>query len=665
MTQSPESSSKVDVHVHSKHSDRPSEWFLRRIGSPESFVEPIEVYRRAKERGMDFVTISDHNCIEGALEIAHLDGVFLSNEVTTYLPEDGCKLHLLALGITEEQFRFMVAEIFERLIHEREDKPSVSSRVRGALGRSALRRNASEIERQLLDQLSSLAAHADETQSADGHPRDSSADWRTFRRASRVAHLVGFDFFDRLFQNLGSGRLLDACQAFASLAPVGLGIAPYLTAFATQHKDESFLREVAEHFPWAARHRQKTGRICWMTDTFGDVNGVAKMIQILGEEAGRQGIELEVLTCEQGSDGRPWRKNFQPVGTFRLPEYDAQELAFPPFLEIAETIESRGYDEIIISTPGPMGLLGLLCAKLLGLRTVGIYHTDFPAYVEALTDNRALAGMTRSFMLWFYDQMDTVEVPSEAYRTQLLAGGLSRDKLRLLRRGVDTRRFDPARRDLAFWRRFESVALARSSGRELLRLLTVSRLSHEKNLHHLLAELRLLRDCDWVLYVVGDGPARDELAQAAAGLPVVFTGFLEGDDLANAYASSDLFVFPSVTDTFGNVVLEAQASGLPCVVSRQGGPAEIIVPGQTGLAASTAEAGIFAQAVRLLLEDDELRREMATLARTHALRFSCEEVVRALAGRDEAGERIEETDREPASSSRQDDDVAVVLTAWS
>ena len=90
---------KVDLHVHSKYSDRPSEWILRRIGAPESFVEPIELYRIAKSRGMDFVTISDHNCIDGALEIAHLADTFISDEVTTYFPEDGCKVHFLVCGI--------------------------------------------------------------------------------------------------------------------------------------------------------------------------------------------------------------------------------------------------------------------------------------------------------------------------------------------------------------------------------------------------------------------------------------------------------------------------------------------------------------------------------------------------------------------------------------
>ncbi len=92
--------SRCDLHVHSKASDRPSEWYLERIGAPESFTEPLEVYRTARARGMDFVTLTDHDTIDGALEIAHLPGAFLSCEVTAAFPEDGAPIHLLVWGIT-------------------------------------------------------------------------------------------------------------------------------------------------------------------------------------------------------------------------------------------------------------------------------------------------------------------------------------------------------------------------------------------------------------------------------------------------------------------------------------------------------------------------------------------------------------------------------------
>ena len=95
--------SRADLHVHSKASNRPPEWILRQFGAPESYTEPKEVYRVCRERGMDFVTLSDHDTIDGALEIAHLPGVFLSEEVTVSFPEDGCEIHLLVTGISEAQ----------------------------------------------------------------------------------------------------------------------------------------------------------------------------------------------------------------------------------------------------------------------------------------------------------------------------------------------------------------------------------------------------------------------------------------------------------------------------------------------------------------------------------------------------------------------------------
>ncbi|MEZ5333691.1 MAG: glycosyl transferase, partial [Thermoanaerobaculia bacterium] len=92
-------STRVDLHAHSRYSDSPTEWLLRRIGAPECFTEPLEVYRACRQAGMDFVTISDHDRIEGALEIAHLPGAFVSCEVTVEFPEDGCKIHCLVWGI--------------------------------------------------------------------------------------------------------------------------------------------------------------------------------------------------------------------------------------------------------------------------------------------------------------------------------------------------------------------------------------------------------------------------------------------------------------------------------------------------------------------------------------------------------------------------------------
>ncbi len=96
---------RLDLHVHSKFSRRPSYWFLRKLNCPESWTEPLQLYRIARKMGMSLVTITDHNTIAGALEIAHLPDTFISEEVTTYFPEDKCEVHVLTLNINENQHR--------------------------------------------------------------------------------------------------------------------------------------------------------------------------------------------------------------------------------------------------------------------------------------------------------------------------------------------------------------------------------------------------------------------------------------------------------------------------------------------------------------------------------------------------------------------------------
>ncbi|MDX1998451.1 MAG: hypothetical protein SF066_12100 [Thermoanaerobaculia bacterium] len=103
MSSPPPRHSRADLHLHSRFSNRPSEWFLRQVAAPESFSEPLALYRLCRSRGMDFVTISDHDTLAGSLAIAHLPGTFLSTEVTVRFPEDGCRIHCLVLGLTETQ----------------------------------------------------------------------------------------------------------------------------------------------------------------------------------------------------------------------------------------------------------------------------------------------------------------------------------------------------------------------------------------------------------------------------------------------------------------------------------------------------------------------------------------------------------------------------------
>jgi glycosyltransferase involved in cell wall biosynthesis len=232
-----------------------------------------------------------------------------------------------------------------------------------------------------------------------------------------------------------------------------------------------------------------------------------------------------------------------------------------------------------------------------------------------------LEQATWRYMQWFYGGMNTIYVPSEYYRQQLAGNGFDPARLCVLPRGVDLHRFTPAKRDSTFWNRFGL------NGN--LKLLYVGRISREKNLEMLVEAFRFVRTgvSNVDLVIVGDGPDRQALEAKAAGANVSFTGFLHGDDLARAYASADLFVFPSATDTFGNVILEAHASGLPAIVSKQGGPAEIVTRNGSGVAVDVRTPAPMCAAIRDLVWDETRRRDMGERAVRTAQEHRWESVV--------------------------------------
>ena len=215
-------------------------------------------------------------------------------------------------------------------------------------------------------------------------------------------------------------------------------------------------------------------------------------------------------------------------------------------------------------------------------------------------------------MHWFYGQLDTVFVNSEEYRQSWIKRGFDPAKLKILPRGLDTELFHPARHDSVFFEKFG----ARNGE---VRLIYVGRISREKDLDVLAAAYRRLRKegLPVQLFVVGHGPYSDALAKS---LPeAFFTGYLRGTELATAYASAHIFVFPSTTDTFGNVILEAQASGLPVVVSDSGGPKELVEDKANGLITKSHDVEDFARAIRVLVTDPALRERMGKSARNSVI----------------------------------------------
>ncbi|BBM74051.1 glycosyltransferase family 4 protein [Rhodothermus marinus] len=281
-------------------------------------------------------------------------------------------------------------------------------------------------------------------------------------------------------------------------------------------------------------------------------------------------------------------------------------------------------DLIHIATPDFLGLQALLLARRRGIPVVASYHTHFSAYLKYYHLQWS-ERMLWAYLRWFYRQCRQIYVPSTSMIEILQAHGIDQN-LYLWERGVDTGLFNPAQRSSVWRRNVLGVA------DDEVVVAYVGRLVWEKGLDVLAATINRLKQeqVPHRCLIVGEGPARRELE---ARLPeAIFTGYLEGRELARAYASADVFFFPSETETFGNVTLEAMASGLPAVCADAPGSNMLIEHGRTGFLATPGRVEEFAGYLRRLILDAELRRTMSRHALERARHFDWEAVLNRLYG---------------------------------
>jgi glycosyltransferase involved in cell wall biosynthesis len=755
---------RADLHVHSKHSNQAEEWYLRGIQAPECYSEPEDVYRRCREQGMTFVTISDHNSIEGAAAIAHLPGTFLSSELTVRFPEDGCAAHVLALGITESRHDDLLrlrddVYALARYAHEHDvvlsvahpfyrvndlltldhlekllvlfDRFEARNGVHHRRQNRLLERCLTSLTRDLVERFADrhglepasprpwvkhltggsddhggfyVAAAYTETPAArtvseylthlrsgfsvpggssgtsrrlarslyaigseycrerfgsdrrGGDPfrttlealagrRQTTTTWfsflrqaladgtgndvdgaaepgarreaATFESARRVTRKALRRALTRGVRSARRGHLAALLAALGELSPALAAAAPSFVATRAHFKDRDLERQAARHLLGSDSEPR---RMAWITDTLGEVNGVSHTVATACAEARRRGLALRpVVSRRRAGTSAGGADVLRPVVEAPLPGYPGLKLAVASPLDLLDHLEHSETTDLLISTPGPLGLAGLLAARLLKLRTRGIYHTDFPAYLRELSGDPSLGDWAARYMRWFYGSLDAVYAPSAAYRDRLLELGLAADKILPMPRGVDRERFHPRFTDAAFW--------PRRGAAEGFRFLYVGRLSREKNVGLLLDAFERFRATGRraTLALVGEGPARTALETRCRGRfpagSVVFTGVLSGDDLSAAYAGAHLLVFPSVTDTFGNVVVEAYASGLPVLVTSEGGPADVVRTHGAGRIAPP-DPGAFSAAMAGLFDDPALLRklgaETGAAARAHS-----------------------------------------------
>jgi glycosyltransferase involved in cell wall biosynthesis/predicted metal-dependent phosphoesterase TrpH len=698
---------RVDMHCHSTASQVSKLGVQRALGLPECATPPEEVYALAKRRGMDFVTITDHDTIAGVLQIADRPDVFVSEELTAHFRGEPQAVHILCYGITGEDHEWLQAhsgdvELCAAYLYEREIACALAHPYYnvGAPLTARHRRRLAELfsvwevrngarARELNQPAAMYVATRDSTGigGSDDHAgvdigrtftaspgAATPGEFLTHMRAGRVsahgkqgsaakwAHAAialaarslgpASDDGDvaaatrpdprtvlRMVQRLlreGDARQ-GATGADLSPADARCLLRAWLAAVELDHLDERGLIDLmqADDFshsslfrracrlherklrsavdlavraasgessggaavlaaaeglfesciaaiPYApavaflANERAKldgrssddgeTPRVAILADGIGSMHGVTRTIEEI-RQRGVPGFEIQVVGTDPDVDLR-----LPAVAEIDVPHYPGLSIGVPSLPAAVQTLADGAFDAIHVCSPGPAGIAGVLVARALGLPLVGSYHTELTAYAEERSGQRHVADAMALTVSAFYNACDVVLSPSPVSDAVLGGLGMSGDRVLRWDRGVDTSRFDPSLRGTSLL------------PRRKLNVLYSGRITREKGVEVLAESFLLARESNPQLHLVlaGGGPEQERL-QERLGKHATFLGWLSGAELARAYASADLFLFPSSTDTFGQVILEAQASGLPVIAVAEGGPLSLIEDRVTGL----------------------------------------------------------------------------------
>ncbi len=713
---------RADLHCHSTASEESRLGVQRALGLPECATPPEEVYELAKRRGMDFVTITDHDTIAGCAELADRPDFFVSEELTSHFAGEPQAVHVLCLGIDSgdhdwlqahsgdveacadylraegiacalahpfydvaapltPRHRRVLAELFDvwevrngsrapelnmpaevytetnggigiagsddhagvdigrtfTEVHGRASTPEEylanmrqgdatpcgeqGSAAKWAHAAIALATRALALDGRtggggapdpaamlkIAERVISEGGAREGITSDDLGPEDARGLLEAWlesvdldlRGRDLIAHLQadGFSHAEfyrqarrkharRLRAAISDGTELVACgnistaatAIFAALVPA----IPYAPATAFLGREKAKL----------ARRGIERPRVALVADGIEATHGVSRTVGQI-RELGVPGFDVEVIGTDSGVDRR-----LPAVAELEVPLYEGMALGVPAVPDVVETLTEGRYDLVHVTAPGPAGVAAVLVSKMAGLPLLGSYHTEFASYAAIRGGGPALRGVAALALGAFYRAPQRVLSPSAAGDASLRALAVEPDRICRWERGVDSSRFHPRPADRAAFPGAVNVLYA-------------GRLTSEKGAELMADSFRRARETDPRLHLLlaGGGPEEGAL-RARLGENATFLGWLEDEELARVYASADLFLFCSATDTYGQVISEAGASGLPVVAVAEGGPATLVEEGRTGLL-RPADPDRLAEAILELAASPVLRRHLA------------------------------------------------------
>ena len=356
-------------------------------------------------------------------------------------------------------------------------------------------------------------------------------------------------------------------------------------------------------------------KIAYFTESLPPlVDGVSHTLSYLRESLQNENVEYRFISPFL-PEGEGWDGKVTPVISMPFPLYTKYRISLSAFHDLRTFLGKFKPDLVHICSPFLLGLFACRYARASGIPVVNSFHTRFISYMKYYRLGW-LESSGWKYVKWFYNRGRMCLVPSRSTISELQSHGLS--NLVLWERGIDLKRFSPAFAD-------RNLKESWSSNGDPVALYA-GRLVKEKDIQTLLEAHRILQTGKIAhkLVFVGDGPMRKQIEKAAPD--AIMAGHLDGDRLSRAYASADFFVFPSTTESFGNVVLEAAASGLPAIVANEGGVANIIRHGETGLLTTPRDASDLAAGMEALIRDQTLRNTLAAGAMEFAVSKSWREI---------------------------------------
>ena len=337
-------------------------------------------------------------------------------------------------------------------------------------------------------------------------------------------------------------------------------------------------------------------RIAIFTETFlPKVDGIVVKVCRLLEHLEKRGHDA-ILFAPSGSPREFAGYRVYAHRSLPVPFYPELNIS-PPWALVDQKLREFKPDLIHLVNPVSLGLAGLRTAKLYQVPVLASYHTDVPGFAEHWNLGFLSESIYR-YARWIHNKVDLNVCPSEFTRRQLYEHDFK--NVEIWRGGVDIKLFSPQKQTEAMRKNLSGGDVERPL------MLYVGRVSPEKKIDRLFPILKEYPEVR--LAVVGDGPSMQDLKKKFSGTDTVFTGYLKGEELAAAYASGDIFAFTGDKETFGNVVVEAMASGVPVLAPNSGGVTDLVVDGYNGRLYDPYTASSIIEAIKEMIEDRDLAR---------------------------------------------------------